>query len=92
MNLYLKICQIEDKIRNSNITCDYFVESFKVLNFFIYFERYNEAFSFANALGNAKVLTKSDNEKIRYLLYCIKLEDIIKELETKLKVKSIKVR
>ena len=51
-------------------------------------EHYKGALSFANTLGNAKVLKKSDKEEITYLMYCIKLEDIIKELETRLKVKS----
>ena len=88
MDIYLSICQIKNTIRYNNISIDYFIDCFKILNFLLFFEDYKEALSFANTLLNAKVLMKSSKEELTHLMYCTELESIIHNLEIKLQVKS----
>ena len=92
MNIYLRICQIKNKIRYNDISLDYFIECFKILNFLIYFEDYKEAHSFANTLKNAKVILETSKEEMQYLLYQAKLQEIDRDLESKLQVRNVKVR
>ncbi|MBQ8892429.1 MAG: hypothetical protein IJ068_06185 [Bacilli bacterium] len=92
MNIDLRICQIKEKIRNNNISFDYFVKCFDVLNSLISIEHYKGALSFANTLKMASVMIENRSESQEYFKYYNDLLKTISELENKLQVKNVKIR
>lgn len=92
MNMDLRICYIKEEIRYSNISLDYFIKCFDILNNLIKMEYYNGALSFANILQNATVILDSSTDQKVYFGYFNKLKDIIYSLNTKLQVQNIKIR
>lgn len=92
MNMDLRICRIKAELKYKNISIEYFIKCFDLLNSLINFNHIQGALSFAYTLKDASIIFKSKDEQKDYFKYYNNLQEIINNLEEKLQNKIIKFR